>query len=93
MRYDDRPEFISKKTRRRDIPEVRRENKTQRRANTMGFTGRNETPPPPNQEVELGTIRYVNLTDDGGHGDIAKALSASQSTGKPIFANFVEWSG
>jgi hypothetical protein len=53
------------------------------------------TPSPPkrNQPVELGTIHYVNLTADGRHGDMEKALAIAAETGKPIFANFVEWSG
>ena len=45
------------------------------------------------QAVELGTIDYINLTPDGKHGDYDKAIAASLETGKPIFANFVEWSG
>lgn len=47
----------------------------------------------PRQAVELGTIEYKNLTEDGRHGDYAKALDAAKESGKPIFANFVEWSG
>jgi hypothetical protein len=43
--------------------------------------------------VELGTIDYVNLTKDGRHGDYDIAIAVAQATGKPIFANFVEWSG
>lgn len=43
--------------------------------------------------VELGTIQYVNLTSDGKHGEFQPALDAANATGKPIFANFVEWSG
>lgn len=45
------------------------------------------------QYVELGTINYVNLTPDGRHGDYQTALDQARSTGKPILANFVEWSG
>ena len=45
------------------------------------------------QAVELGTIRYCNLTPDGKHGDYDAALQAAAASGKPIFANFVEWSG
>jgi hypothetical protein len=45
------------------------------------------------QAVELGTIQYVNLTPDGRHGDIDKALAISKATQKPLFCNFVEWSG
>jgi hypothetical protein len=45
------------------------------------------------QPVELGTIHYVNLTEDGRHGDMEKALAIAAESGKPIFANFVEWSG
>ena len=51
------------------------------------------TSAPKNQPVELGTIHYCNLTDDGKHGDYDLAVQASLETGKPIFANFVEWSG
>lgn len=46
---------------------------------------------PARQHVELGTINYVNVA--GGHGDIEKALSEAKRTGKPIFANFVEFPG
>lgn len=49
--------------------------------------------PVKNQPVELGTIHYVNLTADGRHGDLEKALQVASESGKPIFANFVEWSG
>jgi len=42
-------------------------------------------------QVELGTINYVNL--DGSHGNMDAALSEAQRTGKPIFANFVEFPG
>lgn len=49
--------------------------------------------PPPKEYVELGTIRYANLTPDGRHGDYKTALEVASNTGKPIFANFVEWSG
>ena len=48
---------------------------------------------PENQPIELGTINYVNLTSDGRHGDYERALQVARETGKPIFANFVEWSG
>ena len=48
---------------------------------------------PPNQPVELGSIQYVNLTPDGRHGDMDIALQVAKETGKPIFCNFVEWSG
>ena len=47
----------------------------------------------PSQAVELGTINYVNLTPDGRHGEYETALRVAAETGKPIFANFVEWSG
>mgnify|MGYP005861268889 CR=1 FL=1 len=50
-------------------------------------------PPRRNQAVELGTINYVNITSDGRHGDLNMALQAAQAADKPIFANFVEWSG
>jgi hypothetical protein len=46
-----------------------------------------------NQPVELGTIHYVNLTADGRHGDMEQALAVAAESGKPIFANFVEWTG
>ena len=49
--------------------------------------------PPPKHYVELGTIEYVNLTADGKHGDFEAAINIARVTGKPIFANFVEWSG
>lgn len=48
---------------------------------------------PENQAVELGTINYVNLTPDKRHGDLSTALKIATQTKKPIFANFVEWSG
>ena len=47
----------------------------------------------PNQCIELGTIQYCNLTKDGKHGDYETVLRVAKETGKPIFANFVEWSG
>eukprot|EP00977_Amphora_coffeiformis_P015228 scaffold4457_cov169-Amphora_coffeaeformis.AAC.5 len=50
-------------------------------------------PPRRHQAVELGTIHYVNITPDGQHGDLHAALQAAQEADKPIFANFVEWSG
>lgn len=46
-----------------------------------------------NQPVELGTIEYCNITQDGRHGDYDTALTAAAKSGKPLFANFVEWSG
>jgi hypothetical protein len=49
--------------------------------------------PIPNQAVELGSINYANLSDDGRHGKFDKAVEIAKTTGKPIFANFVEWSG
>jgi hypothetical protein len=52
-----------------------------------------EEQPPSSNYVELGTIRYVNLTKDLKHGEYNTAVSLAKSTGKPIFANFVEWSG
>lgn len=52
-----------------------------------------EWTPPPREYVELGTIRYVNLKDDGRHGDYQTAIDVASETGKPVFANFVEWSG
>eukprot|EP00565_Helicotheca_tamesis_P005151 CAMPEP_0185728138 /NCGR_PEP_ID=MMETSP1171-20130828/3597_1 /TAXON_ID=374046 /ORGANISM="Helicotheca tamensis, Strain CCMP826" /LENGTH=57 /DNA_ID=CAMNT_0028396813 /DNA_START=200 /DNA_END=373 /DNA_ORIENTATION=- len=55
----------------------------------MPVTKRSSQP----QAVELGTIDYINLTADGKHGDYDAAVQASLDTGKPIFANFVEWSG
>ena len=50
-------------------------------------------PPATKQTIELGTIHFVNLTPDGRHGDFHRALRLAKETGKPIFANFVEWSG
>ena len=44
------------------------------------------------QAVELGTIEYVNIVD-GRHGDMKTALALAAETGKPLFCNFVEWSG
>ena len=49
--------------------------------------------PPPKEYVELGTIEYVNLTADCKHGEFEPAITHARVTGKPIFANFVEWSG
>ena len=49
--------------------------------------------PTTNRYVELGSINYVNLTPDGRHGDMDVALRIARETGKPIFCNFVEWSG
>jgi hypothetical protein len=49
--------------------------------------------PARNQPIELGTIEYCNLTPDGRHGDFDAAIREAAATGKPIFANFVEWSG
>ena len=48
---------------------------------------------PPKEYVELGTIRYANLTSDARHGSYEAAVAAAAETGRPIFANFVEWSG
>jgi len=47
--------------------------------------------PVKSQAEELGTISYVNL--NGDHGDMNTSLQAAKVTGKPIFANFVEWPG
>ena len=47
----------------------------------------------PSHFVELGTIEYANLTSDSKHGEYEPALLAAKDTGRPIFANFVEWSG
>jgi hypothetical protein len=65
------------------------------RQDLMAASGSLTTPSRPqrNQPVELGTIQYVNLTADGRHGDMEKALAAAAESGKPIFANFVEWTG
>jgi len=52
-----------------------------------------QAPPPRDQAVELGTIDYCNITPDGRHGDFDAAIQAASISGKPIFANFVEWSG
>ena len=51
--------------------------------------------------IELGTIRYVNRTDDGQHGDYEIAMEmgrrhSSLSGGKnhkPLWVNFVQWPG
>ena len=43
--------------------------------------------------VELGTINYINLSDDLKHGSYEVAVEEARRQGKPIFANFVEWSG
>jgi hypothetical protein len=51
------------------------------------------SPPQRNQPVELGTIHYVNLTAGGRHGDMEQALVVAAESGKPIFANFVDWMG
>lgn len=45
------------------------------------------------QAVELGTINYLNLDTRKRHGDYETALRLSRETGKPLFCNFVEWSG
>lgn len=45
------------------------------------------------QAVELGTINYLNLDSRKRHGDYETALRLSRETGKPLFCNFVEWSG
>ena len=45
------------------------------------------------QAVELGTINYVNLDKSQSHRDMQKALVIAKETGKPLFYNFVEWSG
>ena len=45
------------------------------------------------QPIELGTIQYFNITKDGKHGDYDIVIEMSFQTGKPIFVNFVEWSG
>ena len=51
-------------------------------------------PKQPPQPIELGTIHYCNITPDGRHGDYNTVLQiASQNLNKPIFVNFVEWSG
>lgn len=43
--------------------------------------------------IELGTINYVNLSQDRKHGIYKKAIEIAKQTKKPIFANFVEWQG
>lgn len=45
------------------------------------------------QAVELGDINYVNLTSDQRHGEFDPVVALAKETGKPIFANFVEWAG
>ena len=52
-----------------------------------------QTKPRKHNFVELGSIDYVNLTPDCRHGDLSMALKVASETGKPIFANFAEWSG
>jgi hypothetical protein len=53
-----------------------------------------EAPPRiPNQPIELGTIEYCNITSDGKHGDYQTVVRLAAETGKPIFVNFIEWSG
>jgi hypothetical protein len=47
----------------------------------------------PHQPIELGTIEYCNITSDGKHGDYETVVRLARETGKPIFVNFVEWSG
>ena len=48
---------------------------------------------PREQPIELGTIAYKNLSANGRHGRMDVALHHAAETGKPIFANFVEWEG
>ena len=48
---------------------------------------------PQGQAVELGTIRYVNLTKNQKHGELEVVLAMARESGRPIFANFVEWRG
>ena len=57
------------------------------KANGLGLTI------PENQAEELGTISYVNLDEYKRHGEMQKAIDISNETGKPLFCNFVEWSG
>ena len=45
------------------------------------------------QAVELGTINYLNLDAQKRHGDYETALKLSKESGKPLFCNFIEWSG
>jgi hypothetical protein len=45
------------------------------------------------QAVELGDINYINLDKNKKHGDFISAINAAAASNKPIFANFVEWSG
>jgi hypothetical protein len=52
-----------------------------------------ESPLSKGQAIELGDIRYCNLSADGYRGDVQIAIAEAQRTGKPIFANFVEWPG
>lgn len=56
-------------------------------------TGAPRSAAPANQPIELGTIHYCNLTPDGRHGDYEETLRVAKQQNKPIFANFVEWSG
>ena len=63
-------------------------------ASIDGKMGSVERPLPPSSKyVELGTIEYCNLTRDLRHGDYEAAIAAAEASGKPIFANFVEWEG
>jgi hypothetical protein len=74
---------------------LRNNNKAETNMSTYVSSASTSNVPSPRraQAVELGTIDYVNLTPDGRHGDFETAVRIAQETGKPIFANFVEWSG
>ena len=44
--------------------------------------------------MEMGTIEYKNLSEDGAHGVLEYALKAIDAAPtKPVFVNFVEWDG
>lgn len=59
-----------------------------------GGEGSSRTSPLANgQAVELGDINYVNLDKHRKHGDFNGTMQAASVTGRPIFVNFVEWSG
>ena len=62
---------------------------------------RNQQPPPLHGYLEYGSIHYVNLhnphtpyvTHDGDVVAMNQIIDMAKSSGKPIFANFVQWPG
>lgn len=55
---------------------------------------RRKTRPGTQNPVEMGTISYKNLSEDGTHGVLEYALEAIDAApSKPVFVNFVEWDG